>query len=207
MSKEEEIEKIYTLEELKDKLTEKEKNFCHEYVIDWNGSRAAREAGYSEKTSKEIAHSNLTKVHIKQYIDFIKNDYERECGISKIRQLKELAKIAYSSIAHLHLTWIELKDFESLTDDQKECIESTETKIEKKQSYNPETEEKGWIDVKMVKIKLHPKLPAIQEINKMLDYHSAQKLEHSGEIKTNDISKLTTEELINRANAVKKIDE
>lgn len=34
-----------------------------------------------------------------------------------------------------------------------------------------------------------------------------QKNEHSGEIKTNDVSKLTTEELISRANAVKKIDE
>ena len=59
-----EKEKTYTLKELKKKLTEKEKNFCHEYVIDWNGARAARVAGYSEKTCTEIASQNLIKLHI-----------------------------------------------------------------------------------------------------------------------------------------------
>ena len=69
-------EKQYTLDELKKKLTNKEKNFCHEYCVDWNASRAARDAGYSEKTATEIGHQNLLKLHIKQYIDHIKNDYE-----------------------------------------------------------------------------------------------------------------------------------
>lgn len=78
----------YTLEELKEKLTEKEKNFCHQYIIDWNGARAARESGYSEESSKQIAHENLTKLYLQQYIDFIKNDYEKEAGITKLSQIK-----------------------------------------------------------------------------------------------------------------------
>lgn len=175
-------EKKYTLSELKKKLTDKERIFCHQYIIDWNGSRAAREAGYSDKTRAEIASENLRKPHIKQYIEFIKDDIEKESGVSKLRQINELAKIAYSSIAHLHDTWIELKAFESLTNEQKEAIESIETKTEQKQSYNFETDKKEMIDVKMVKIKLHPKIAAIQEINKMMDYHSAEKHEHSGSV-------------------------
>lgn len=51
------------------KLTGKEKRFCEEYMIDLNASRAARAAGYSEKTAKEIGYENLTKPHIRKYID------------------------------------------------------------------------------------------------------------------------------------------
>lgn len=168
-------EKKYTLDELRKKLTDKERIFCHEYIIDWNGARSARKAGYSEKTCVEIAYENLRKPHIKQYIDFIKDDIEKEAGITKLRQLNELAKIAYSSIAHLHNTWIELKDFESLTDEQKEAIESIDTKTEEKQVYNFDTETKEMVDVKYVKIKLYSKLNALDQINKMLGYNAPEK--------------------------------
>ena len=39
--------------EKEQKLTEKQKRFCEEYIIDWNGTRAAIAAGYSKKTAKE----------------------------------------------------------------------------------------------------------------------------------------------------------
>lgn len=81
-------DKKYTLKELKEKLTEKERLFCHQYIIDWNGARSAREAGYSEDSAKQIAHENLTKLYLNQYIDFIKNDYETEAGITKLSQIK-----------------------------------------------------------------------------------------------------------------------
>lgn len=181
-------EKIYTLKELKKKLTEKERIFCHQYIIDWNGSRAARVAGYSEKSVNAIASQNLTKLYIQQYIDFIKDDIEKETGITKIRNLNELAKIAYSSIAHLHNTWIELKEFESLTDAQKEAIESTETKTEQKKVFDAKSIKEELVDIKYIKIKLHPKISAIQEINKMQGYHAAEKIDH--EITDKRISKV-----------------
>ena len=164
-------EKKYTLPELKKKLTEKEKNFCHEYCVDWNASRAARVAGYSEKTATEIGHQNLLKLHIKQYLDFVKHDYEFLCGISKTKQLQELHKMAFSSIAHLHDTWITLKEFESLTDDQKASIESIDYKIETRS-----TDEGDQIDVKYIKIKLHSKQSALAEINKMMGYLAVEKM-------------------------------
>ena len=180
----------YTLEELQEKLTEKEKNFCHEYVVDWNGARAARESGYSQKNDRTIATQNLAKLHIKQYIEFIKNDYERLCGITKTKQLQEFIKIAYSSIADLHNKWIELKEFESLTNDQKNCIESIETKTEVKYRYDSEKEEKIPINVEYVKIKLYNKLSALDSINKMLGYNEVEK--HSVDI--NKIEGITFKE-------------
>jgi len=177
-------QKQYTLQELKNKLTEKEKNFCHEYIVDWNGTRAAKQAGYSEKTAYVIACENLIKPHIEQYINFIKTDYEKECGISKIKQIREYLKIAYSSIANLHNTWIELKDFEALTDEQKECIESIDTKTEIRFEYDPESESKKPIEVKYIKIKLYSKLVALERIDKLMGYNEADKIQLSGQVKT-----------------------
>ena len=171
-------EKKYTLKELKDKLTDKERIFCHEVIIDWNKARAARKAGYSEEADRQIGYATFTKDYIQQYIEFIKDDVEKEAGITKLRQLNELAKIAYSSIAHLHNTWIELKEFEALTDEQKASIESIDTKTEAKQSYNFDTEEKENVDVKYVKIKLYSKLGALDQINKMLGYNAPEKHNH-----------------------------
>ena len=47
------------------KLTWKEKAFLDEYMKDFNGAAAARRAGYSENSAKEIAYEILTKPHIK----------------------------------------------------------------------------------------------------------------------------------------------
>lgn len=49
-------------------LTDKEVAFCHEYVIDWNATRAAISAGYSKRSAKELGYETLTKPHIKAKI-------------------------------------------------------------------------------------------------------------------------------------------
>lgn len=49
-------------------LTDKQKLFCQEYLIDLNGAQAAIRAGYSEKTAKEIASENLTKPNVSAYL-------------------------------------------------------------------------------------------------------------------------------------------
>jgi len=83
----------YSLEELKEKLTGKEKVFCHEYIIEWNGAKSAIKAGYSEDRARQTAYDIVTKGYIQQYIDFIKNDYEKEAGITKLSQIKGFQEI------------------------------------------------------------------------------------------------------------------
>ena len=51
------------------KLTDKQKRFCDEYLIDLNATQAAIRAGYSKKTAFIIANENLKKPYIKGYID------------------------------------------------------------------------------------------------------------------------------------------
>lgn len=51
------------------KLTEKQKLFVSEYLIDLNATQAAIRAGYSEKTARSQGQRLLTNVDIKTYID------------------------------------------------------------------------------------------------------------------------------------------
>lgn len=50
-------------------LTDKQKKFADEYLIDCNATQAAIRAGYSPKTAKQIGQRLLTFVDLKAYID------------------------------------------------------------------------------------------------------------------------------------------
>lgn len=50
-------------------MTNKQKKFCEEYLIDLNATQAAIRAGYSKKTAVDIGHENLSKPALKKYID------------------------------------------------------------------------------------------------------------------------------------------
>lgn len=49
-------------------LTEKQKRFCDEYLIDLNATQAAIRCGYSEKTARSQGQRLLTNVDIQAYI-------------------------------------------------------------------------------------------------------------------------------------------
>jgi phage terminase small subunit len=50
------------------KLTDKQQVFVEEYLRCWNASEAARRAGYSEKTARQIGEQNLSKLDIQEKI-------------------------------------------------------------------------------------------------------------------------------------------
>ena len=47
-------------------LTDKQKRFIDEYMVDYNATQAAIRAGYSEKTARYQASQNLTKLNIQE---------------------------------------------------------------------------------------------------------------------------------------------
>ena len=85
-----------------DKLTYKQKIFCENYIVDWNATQAAINAGYSENSAKEIGCENLTKPNIKEYIESIQNDLEKTAGISRLRVLKEYMAIGFEDNPKWH---------------------------------------------------------------------------------------------------------
>lgn len=148
------------------KLTAKEERFCELYVLYLNATRAAKEAGYSEKTASEISCENLTKPKIKNRISELQNNLSQAAQISALRIIKEHEKIAFSSIAHLHKTWIEREDFEKLTKDQKDCIKSIKTKIS---TANKGTkDEPMFVDVEFVHVELWDKQKSLEALERIL---------------------------------------
>jgi phage terminase small subunit len=50
-------------------LTDKQRVFVFEYLTCWNATEAARRAGYSEESARQIAAENLSKPYIKAEIE------------------------------------------------------------------------------------------------------------------------------------------
>lgn len=79
-----------TLEELKAVMTKKQQLFCEEYLIDLNGTQAAKRAGYSAKTSCAIGVENLRKPLISAYIRKRLESKERDLLASQDEVLQYL---------------------------------------------------------------------------------------------------------------------
>lgn len=77
------------------KLTEKQKRFCEEYLIDLNATQAAIRAGYSSETAAEIGSQNLTKLNIRARIDAEIAERSKRTGVTADRVVRELAKLAF----------------------------------------------------------------------------------------------------------------
>lgn len=77
------------------RLTEKQKRFVDEYLIDLNATQAAIRAGYSSDSAKEIGSENLTKPNIANAVDQAIAERSRRTGINADRVIREIAKIAF----------------------------------------------------------------------------------------------------------------
>ncbi len=75
-------------------MTDKQKRFCDEYLIDFNGSAAAVRAGYSEATSRQKAYELLRDEKIKSYISERKAEIEADLGIDALFVRKRFKEIS-----------------------------------------------------------------------------------------------------------------
>jgi len=163
------------------KLTAKEEEFCYQYVLLLNATKAAINAGYSEKTARNIGSQNLAKLHIQKRIRYMKENLAETAGISAMRVLKEHEKIAFADAGQLRDGWMSLKDFEKLTSEQKAIIQEVTTRETK---YGTE-----------VKVKLFDKQRSLDSINSMLGFDAPIKTELTGKDGKNLFSNLTDDEL------------
>lgn len=110
-------------------LNEREIAFCHEYCIDGNGARSARDAGYSHKSARSMASQLLSRPEIQNYILEIKKKREVLCEKKGIDAIRELDKIGYSNICDyvkFSEAGVVFKDSSELTAEQQAAIKSVE---------------------------------------------------------------------------------
>ncbi len=79
-----------------DKLTQKEKRFCEEILLDDNATQAAIRAGYSKRSAYSIGSENLKKPKIKRYISQLKKTRNLRTQITADRVLEGLAKMGFA---------------------------------------------------------------------------------------------------------------
>lgn len=77
------------------RMTQKQKRFVEEYLIDLNATQAAIRAGYSPQTARDIGCENLTKPNIQNAIGKAMAERSKRTGINQDRVISELAKIAF----------------------------------------------------------------------------------------------------------------
>ncbi len=88
-------------------LSEKQRRFVDEYLIDLNGTQAAIRAGYSPRTANEQAARLLAKVSIQTEVKRLKAIKAEENKVTADRIIEELALIAFADMG----------DFASVNDD------------------------------------------------------------------------------------------
>ena len=170
-------------------LTIKQEKFCNKYLECGNASEAYRFAYDCSNMSDNVIYSKasemLDKGEIRVRIDYLKSHLAEAAGISALQIIREHQKIAFSNATRIRNGWMDLKDFESLSVDEKACIKSVETKRTKR--VTPMGED---IIDEQVKITCYDKQKALDSIVNMLGYNAPAKVANT-DSKGNDIPQPT----------------
>jgi len=89
---------------MKDKLTEKQKMFCREYLIDLNATQAAIRAGYSKKTARSQSSQLLTKLNIQTYLKSLLEPKKEKLGITAEYVLNNIKEIGERCMQKVEIT-------------------------------------------------------------------------------------------------------
>ena len=147
-------------------MTDAQKRFCDEYLIDLNATRAYKVA-YPNCKKDDTARANssrlLTKANIQQYISKKQKEIEKRTEVTQDRVIKELAKIAFLDIRKLYTDNGQLKNVADLDSDTAGAISSLET-LEEYDGYGDDREKIG--DTQ--KVKLLDKTKALELLGRHL---------------------------------------
>lgn len=144
-----------------DGLTEKQRIFCNEYMIDFNARRAALAAGYSENSADSIANENLNKPEVQSYLKVMQDRIAAKHEISRDRVLRELSAIAFSDTRQFFNEEGNVKGIQELSDAAAAAIMSIDSEEERIE---------GVLIATTKKVRRWDKLRALEQIIKMCGY-------------------------------------
>lgn len=169
-----------------ERLTKKQQAFADEYLKDFNGSKAAKKAGYKAKNSRFTAHENLTKPNIRSYISRKMEKRAERTEITQDMIVNELATIAFSDMrdfTHWDKEGVRLKNSDDMGDEVAALQELTTAQTE----FGNNT-----------KIKLYSKLTALELLGRHLSLELAKSKHdhtHKGNIQLS-IEQMSDDELL-----------
>lgn len=161
----------YNFEDITESLTDRQMFFCMEYInCRFNGSEAAKKAGYSENCAKETASYLLTNPNVQKFIQELKNDLGKRVGITAEMIAKEMGKVAFSNIGNMMTVDGGVKQIAMMDEKDSAVISSLEVFEEK-------ARDTGEVLGYTKKLKMYDKLKALSDLNVMLGYNKATKSE------------------------------
>ena len=111
------------LEELKASMSNQQVVFCYEYVKHFNGTEAAKVAGYSPNAPHSQASRLLNYATVQKLLNHLKLARLKRIEVSGDRIVQELAKIAFQDTAdfidHDGIGNVMIKSFENMGDNSR----------------------------------------------------------------------------------------
>ena len=141
-------------------MTDKQKRFVEEYLIDLNATQAAIRAGYSPKTANEQGNRLLTNVSVQTELNKQMAKRSKRTGVTQDRVVRELAKIAFLDMTQVVDSYGRIKD--DAAPEDRACIESI--KYKSSSSDQGESVER--------EVKVASKLKALELLGKHLGMYS-----------------------------------
>lgn len=135
-----------------DTLTDKQRRFVEEYLVDLNATQAAIRAGYSKTSAAAIGYETLQKPYVANAISDAMAKRSARTLVSQDRVVKELARIAFADMRDF-VTWgpdgVELRPSDDLCKDDSAAVFEVSQKAGKE---GPDS----------ISIKLRDKLKALE---------------------------------------------
>ena len=151
-------------------MTQKQKRFAQEYVVDLNASKAARRAGYSQRTAGEIGYELLKRRDVQAEICKLMAERSERTQIRADRVLLEIGRIAFADIRKV-VTWegndVRIVDADEISADDAATVAEI-SRSESKDKVN-------------IRVRMHDKLNALEKAMKHLGM-LVDKQEHAGEV-------------------------
>ena len=111
-------------------LTDKQKLFCREYIVDFNGTRAYKAAKFkvsSDNSAAVLAGKLLRNIHIQECIKKLAQQHQENVGLNAEWVLQELMKVAGVDIKDVYDDAGNLKPIHEIEDSARRAIASIET--------------------------------------------------------------------------------
>lgn len=174
-------------------MTDAQKKFCDEYLIDLNATKAYKVAYPNckkDETANAASSRMLRNVKVQEYISERMKQREQRTEITQDMVIKELAKIAFLDIRKLYTENGQLKNIADIDSDTAGAISQLET-LEEYDGYGDDREKIG--DTQ--KVKLLNKTKALELLGRHLGMFK-EKVTIDGNVNTNNpFSGMSTEEL------------
>nr|VFJ63908.1 MAG: phage terminase small subunit [Candidatus Kentron sp. DK] len=151
-------------------LSSLQERFAHEYVIDFNATQAAIRAGYSKKTACSQGNRLLRNVEIAALIGKLREKQFEHLGATRERVIEELARVAFSDLRRLFDGNGKIKPIHSIEPEAAAALAGVDVTTSKDS------------DERTTRIKLWPKVSALEQLGKHFDIYADHRQSGSGEI-------------------------